>query len=80
MCLGTCLRIVDPLCLMGMCVHSGLKVLTEIIRDQCRARHEAGDIPRRRIVMSRVYVFLMAQVAVGCMSAKELMYVPKCIS
>ena len=65
---------------MGMCVHSGLKVLTEMISDRCRARHEAGDSPRRRIVMSRVYVFLRARVAVGCMSAKELMYVPKCLS
>ena len=66
--------------LMGICVQSGLKVLTDIISDRCRDRHESGDRPRHWIAMSRVYVFLRARVAVGCMSAKEFMYVPKCRS
>ena len=52
----------------------------DIISDRWRDRHEAGDSPLRCIVMSRVYVVLRARVAVGCMSAKELMYVPKCCS
>ena len=30
--------------------------------------------------MSRVYVFCIARVAVGCMFAREFMYVPKCLS
>ena len=46
--------------LRGIFVQSGLKVLTDIISDRWRDRHEAGDRPLCCIVMSRVYVFLRA--------------------